>query len=51
MKGRKVKPVLSKGVGTSGGRGHKKRVKEGEYDGSILYSYMKTEQCNLLKLF
>jgi hypothetical protein len=33
------------------GREHKKRVKEGEYGGYILNSYMKTEQGNLLKLF
>jgi hypothetical protein len=27
--------------------GHKERVNEGEYDGCILYSYMKTEEWNL----
>jgi hypothetical protein len=31
--------------------GHKERVNEGEYGGCILYSYMKIEEWNLLKLF
>jgi hypothetical protein len=32
-------------------REHKEGVKEGEYDGCILYSCMKREKQNLLKLF
>jgi hypothetical protein len=31
--------------------GQKERVKEGEYGGNILYSCMKIEHWNLLKLF
>jgi hypothetical protein len=33
------------------GGGHKDRWNEGEYGGCILYTYMKIEQRNLLKLF
>jgi hypothetical protein len=42
MKIRKVKHVLSRQWVPVGG--HKERVKEGEYGGSILYSCMKMEQ-------
>jgi hypothetical protein len=50
MKDKKVKQILS-GVGYQWeGRGHKERVKEGEYGGSILYSCMKIDERNLLKL-
>jgi hypothetical protein len=41
MKDRTIKEVL---LGTSVWEGLKERKKEGEYDGSILYSCMKTEQ-------
>jgi hypothetical protein len=34
-----------------GGEGLKERMKKGEYGECILYSYAKTEQWNLLKLF
>jgi hypothetical protein len=51
MKDRKVKQVLSGGGYQWGRGGGMKRVKEGEYGGCVLYSYMKIEQRNLLKLF
>jgi hypothetical protein len=38
MKDSKVKQVLSRGMGQWEGRGHKKRVKEGDGGGRILYS-------------
>jgi hypothetical protein len=46
MKDRIAKQVLSggRGVGTSGKRDSKQRVKEGEYGGCTLYTCMKTEQ-------
>jgi hypothetical protein len=30
---------------------HKEKMNEGEYGGCILYSYLKIEELNLLKLF
>jgi hypothetical protein len=60
MKNRKVKQILS--VDTSGrgsgrcwyqweGGGYKEWVKEGEYGINIMYSYMKMDKWDLLKLF
>jgi diphthamide synthase subunit DPH2 len=44
LKVRKIKQVLSgDGYQCVCGRGHKERVKEGEYGGCILYSCMKIE--------
>jgi hypothetical protein len=41
----KIKQVLSRnGYQGKGRGGQKERVREGEYGGCILYSYMKTEQ-------
>jgi hypothetical protein len=42
-KGQEGKMVTFWGLGTSGRRGHKERVKEGEYGRYILYSCMKIE--------
>jgi hypothetical protein len=50
MKGRKEKQVLSQGWHQWERGGHKERVKEGEYGRSIMYSCMKMEQWDLLKL-
>jgi hypothetical protein len=49
MKGRRENKSFLE-VGTSG-RGHKERGNEGAYDDYVLYSYMKIEERNLLKLF
>jgi hypothetical protein len=49
MKDRRVKQVLSR-MDTHGRRRQKERVKEDEYGECILYSCMKIEQGNLLKL-
>jgi hypothetical protein len=51
MEDRKIKRVLLGDGYLWKGVGHKKGVKEGEYGGCILYSCMKIEQRNLLKLF
>jgi hypothetical protein len=51
MKDRKIKQVLSwVGYQWDGG-GHEKSVKENNYGRCILYSCMKIEQLNILKLF
>jgi hypothetical protein len=41
--------LVGGGYQGEGGR-YTERVKEGEYGGTIVYSYMKMEQGNLLKL-
>jgi hypothetical protein len=51
MKDRNVKQVQA-GEGTNGKvGGSKRRMKAGKYGGCMLYSCMKVEQWNLLKLF
>jgi hypothetical protein len=41
---RKTKQLLTRSRYELEGVGHKEMVKEGKYDGSILYSFMKMEQ-------
>jgi hypothetical protein len=38
-------------VGTGGRGGYKGRVWKGEYSGNIMYSFVKMEKWDLLKLF
>jgi hypothetical protein len=49
MTDRKVKQVLSV-AGPNGRGGYEERVNEGEYKRNIMYSCMKMEQGELLKL-
>jgi hypothetical protein len=51
MKDKKIKHVLSGDWYQWEGGGYKERVKEGEYNGNIMYSCMKMEKQHLLKLF
>jgi hypothetical protein len=44
VESRKVKQVLPGGWYQWEGRRYKERVKEGEYDGNIMYSCMKMEK-------
>jgi hypothetical protein len=51
MKDRKIKQVLSVGWYQQDGGGYRERVKEDEYGGYRLYSCMRMEKLDLLKLF
>jgi hypothetical protein len=51
MKGKKVKHLFSRGGDQWEVGGHKEKVNECEYGECVLYSYMRIEEWNLLKLF
>jgi hypothetical protein len=51
MENRMVKQFLSRSWYQWKGGGYKERVKEVECGGNFMYSCMKVEKCDMLKLF